>query len=107
MQSAADALGANTIAALRPHAPFDRMDADSLRFLAERVALAYYARESAIIASGGAPVDRLRIVKQGQVRGLSGGAASPAADVAYGAGECFPIAALIGRRPTVYDYVAE
>ena len=60
MQSAADALAANTIAALRPHAPFDRMDADSLRFLADRVALAYYARESAIVGD----VDRNRIARR-------------------------------------------
>ncbi len=33
-----------TIEALRRHAPFDRMDARSLEFLAGKVVLAYFAR---------------------------------------------------------------
>ena len=107
MSFASDALAAQTIAALRAHAPFDRMDGDSLRFLADRVALAYYARATVVLAPGGAPVDRLYIVKNGQVRGRGSPSGEPAADVALGAGECFPVAALIGRRATVYEYVAQ
>ena len=107
MPAAADALAANTIAALRTHAPFDRMDGGSLRFLASRVALGYHARGSVIVASGGAPADRLHIVKQGQVIGRANESGEPAADVVRGQGECFPVGALIGRRPAVYEYVAE
>ena len=107
MSSAPDALAASTIAALRAHAPFDRMDGDSLRFLANRVALGYYARASVVLTPGGTPVKQLYIVKNGQVRGRGSASGEPATDVVLGAGECFPVGALIGRRATVYEYVAE
>jgi CBS domain-containing protein len=107
MPSAADALAVRTIAALRGHAPFDRMDADSLRFLADRVTLAYYARSTLILGPDGVPVDRLYILKQGQVRGRGSPSGEPAADVVLGTGECFPVDALIGGRAAVYEYVAE
>src|SRR5688572_30676706 len=107
MSSASATLAASTIAALRAHAPFDRMDGDSLRFLANRVALGYYARGGVVQAAGGAPVDRLCILKNGRVRGRASESSEPAADVVLGDGESFPIGALIGRRATVYEYVAE
>ena len=107
MPSAADALAGRTIAALRGHAPFDRMDADSLRYLADRVTLAYYARSTLIRGADDAPVDRLYILKQGQVRGRGTQSGEPTADLVLGAGECFPVGALIGRRATVYEYRAE
>jgi CBS domain-containing protein len=83
------------------------MDADSLRFLADRLTLAYYARSTRIRGPDGVPVDRLYILKQGQVRGQGSPSGEPAADVVLGAGECFPVGALIGRRATVYEYRAE
>ena len=98
MPSAADALAGRTIAALRGHAPFDRMDADSLRFLADRVTLAYYSRSTLIRGADAAPVDRLYILKQGQVRGRGSPEGEPAADVALSTGECFPVDALIGKH---------
>ena len=83
------------------------MDADSLRFLADRVTLAYYARSTLIRGADDAPVDRLYILKQGQVRGRGTQSGEPTADLVLGAGECFPVGALIGRRATVYEYRAE
>ena len=83
------------------------MDGDSLHFLASRLTLGYHARETIVLAPGGAPVDRLLIVKRGQVRGRPGESVEPAAEVVLGAGECFPVGALIGRRATVYEYVAD
>ena len=107
MSSASATLAASTISALRTHAPFDRMDGDSLRFLANRVALGYYTGESVVLTPGGTPVDRLYIVKSGQVRGRGSAPGEPSADVVLGPGECFPVGALIGRRATVYEYAAE
>src|SRR5436190_6931181 len=107
MPSASETLAASTIAALRAHAPFDQMDGDSLHFLADRAALGYYARANVVIAPGGAPVDRLYILKNGQVRGRGSASGEPSTDIVLGAGECFPVGALIGRRATVYEYVAE
>ncbi|HEX6692704.1 MAG TPA: DUF294 nucleotidyltransferase-like domain-containing protein [Burkholderiales bacterium] len=89
------------LAALRAHAPFDEMDAESLRFLAARVKLAYYPRDTVVVSPPSGAVDRLYIVKQGSVRGVGA-----AADVVLGAGEAFPIGALIGQRATAYTYRA-
>lgn len=100
-------LTAGAVAGLKEHAPFDEMDAASLRFLAEHLAVAYYPRGSLIVGPASGTVDRLFIVRQGTVRGSGSVANQPAADVVLGAGECFPIGALVGRRPTVYDYRSE
>jgi CBS domain-containing protein len=105
--AAAQALAATTIAALREHAPFDEMDAQSLRFVAERAALAYYPRSAVIVGPESGPVERLYIVKQGQVRGGGALSSQPAADERLGVGECFPVGALVGERATVYPYRAE
>ncbi|HEV8095186.1 MAG TPA: DUF294 nucleotidyltransferase-like domain-containing protein [Burkholderiales bacterium] len=83
------------------------MDADSLRFLADRATLAYYASATLITGPDSAPVDRLYILKQGRVRGRGTRSGEPAADVVLGSGECFPVDALIGHRATVYEYRAE
>jgi CBS domain-containing protein len=90
------------IAALRGHAPFDEMDEASLKFLASRLQLAYYPGGETLLAPQRGEADRLYIIKQGSVRG-SGAAAT---DVVLGAGECFPIGALIGKRPTANTYRA-
>ena len=89
------------IAALREHAPFDEMEEAALRFLAQRARLAYYPRDELIVGPKSGPVDRLYILKQGSVRG-----AGAVAAVVLGAGEAFPIGALIGRRATVQEYRA-
>ena len=82
------------IAALRTHAPFDEMDAASLRFLASRLQLAYYpARRASIGPDSG--VGRPAVHHQAGQRARRGAAA----DVVLGAGECFPIGALIGAAP--------
>ena len=89
------------LATLRGHAPFDEMDEGALRFLAARLRLAYYPAGETVLGPESGAVDRLYILKQGSVRGGGG-----AADVVLGAGECFPIGALIGRRATAYTYRA-
>jgi CBS domain-containing protein len=98
LQSIVDALAA--------HAPFDALAPEELRRTAARLRLAYYARGAVLVGPDRGVADRLFIVKQGRVRG--GASDQPAAaDVILGAGECFPISALIGRRATVYAYRAE
>jgi CBS domain-containing protein len=90
------------LAALRGHAPFDEMEPESLAFLAARLRLAYYPRTQVIVGPQSGPADRLLIIKQGSVRGTGG-----SADVVLGAGEAFPMGALVGRRATVYTYRAQ
>jgi CBS domain-containing protein len=90
------------IPALAAHAPFDEMEPEALAFLAARLRLAYYPRAHLIVGPDSGLVDRLYILKQGSVRGTGGNA-----DVVLGAGECFPMGALVGRRATVYTYRAD
>jgi CBS domain-containing protein len=91
--------------ALRGHPPFDAMAAPALRRLAKALRLAYYRRGALIAGPETGPADRLFILKQGRVRGGPEGGA--AAEIALGAGDCFPVGALIGRRATAYAYVAQ
>lgn len=83
---------------LSRHAPFDRMTPAHLQILAEQSQLAFYTRGEAITAPDQGNAERFFIIKQGRVRG----------EVAAGdehevwellAGECFPIGALLSRRP--------
>ena len=94
--------GRALIEPLLQYAPFDEMDAGSLRFLGQRLRLAYYPRGELVTGPDSGPCDRLHIVKQGSVRGSGG-----SADVVLGPGEPFPLGALFGRRATVYAYRAE
>jgi CBS domain-containing protein len=87
---------------LRAHAPFDELEPEALDYLAQRLRLAYHARGELIVGPDSGEVDRLRIIKQGAVRGSGG-----PADVLLGPGEAFPLGALVARRATVYQYRAE
>jgi len=96
-----------TVAALRAYPPFDQMGGKSLRFLAGRLQLAYYAKGAVIVAPEGGPVRQLHILKQGRVRGGAAGVPPSAGDVVMGAGECFPLGALVMQRAAAYAYSAE
>ena len=96
-----------TVTALRAYAPFDRMGAKSLRFLASRLQLAYYPRGAAIVKPEDGVAQRLYILKQGRARGGAAGVLPGAVDVVLGAGECFPLGALVGNRATVYAFTAD
>jgi CBS domain-containing protein len=85
------------------------MEPEALRFLAEKVQLGYYARESEIVGPASGAVQKLFILKQGAVRGRPESVARSATgvDIVLGPGECFPLGALIGRRATAYSYRAQ
>jgi CBS domain-containing protein len=87
---------------LREHAPFDELEPEALDYLARQLRLGYYARGELILGPDSGVADRLRIVKQGAVRGSGG-----PADVLLGPGEAFPLGALVGRRATAYRYRAD
>lgn len=86
---------------LRAHAPFDRMDAAHLDFLAQRLSLGYYAAGEVIAAPEQGAASKLFIIRQGRVRGeLGGNGDQEEAEVwELVAGECFPIGALLAQRP--------
>jgi CBS domain-containing protein len=94
----AGAVLAPVIEFLVRHAPFDRMAAIHLEFLAQRAQLAFYAKGEAITDPAQGMSGRLFIIKQGRVRGeVEPGGDHDAWELH--AGECFPIGALLSRRP--------
>jgi CBS domain-containing protein len=96
--TAAGAVLAPVVEFLVRHAPFDRMAAIHLEFLAQRVQLAFYAKGEAITDPAQGMSGRLFIIKQGRVRGeVEPGGDHDAWELH--AGECFPIGALLSRRP--------
>jgi CBS domain-containing protein len=86
---------------LHRHAPFDRMAAQHLEFLAMRLKLGFYAKGEVITEPGGGAAGTFYVIKQGRVRGETEEESAPAEHGAWElvGGECFPIGALLARRP--------
>lgn len=56
-----------TMEFLRRHSPFDRMEGDALRFLAERLKLAYYHKDAAILTPDMGAARTFYIIQRGKV----------------------------------------
>ncbi len=86
---------------LSRHAPFDQMSPAHVEFLAKRLNLGFYARGERITEPEQGPAGVFYIIKQGRVRGETEDERGPSEEGAWElvAGECFPIGALLGRRP--------
>lgn len=82
-----------------------------LEFLATHLQLGFYPSDEVITEPARGAADRFYIIKQGRVRGETSDETGPAEDGAWElvAGECFPIGALLARRPvhTVHRAVAD
>ena len=85
-----------TVDFLRRHAPFAQMGTAELQSLAARAKLAFFARGEVITAPEQGPAEYFYIIKQGRVRGETGGDGEAWELVT---GESFPIGALLGHRP--------
>lgn len=87
---------------LARHAPFDQMTEDDRLWLAARLEVSYFPQDAVLLAPEHGPADRLFLVRRGRVAADQGGG-----DVLeLTAGECFPLGALLGRRPTSSGYRA-
>lgn len=84
---------------LRTHAPFDHMPGAQLDWLAPRLSLAYYPANAVVAAPEQGAAQRLFIIRQGRVRGEYDGGEQLADGWELGPGECFPVGALLARRP--------
>ena len=84
---------------LRGHAPFDHMRGDHLETLARALSLGYYPSGTVVAAPEQGVAQRLFIIRQGRVRGEYGDDAPAADGWELGAGECFPVGALLSQRP--------
>jgi CBS domain-containing protein len=90
------------MAFLREHAPFSRMDDAHLAHFAENASLRFYADGDVVLSPDQGPITQFYVVKQGRIDGErpSGKEGETETTFEISIGECFPIAALIGERPT-------
>ena len=93
---------------LRKYPPFNQMEAAHLAFLVEHCQLRFYAEGDSIIKPSDGPVEHFYIVKQGRVHGERPHSARRGTETTFEitAGECFPLAALIGERATRTEHLA-
>ncbi len=98
-----------TIEQLQKHAPFDQMEMSHLDFLVNHLQLGYYQKDAVIITPTQREPERFYIIKQGVVVGEQGaeGVKESSAHWQLIAGECFPVGALLGKRPVASIYRAE
>jgi len=111
MQEDARPVGANlvavTVTELRRHAPFDRMAGEHLTWMVERMALVYHAPGQVVLQPTDGEAKHLYVIRSGDLVGFD---PEQRADDAprwhLGAGDCFPLGALVGRRAVTSRYVA-
>ncbi len=91
-----------TMAFLREHAPFSNMDDGDLALFAEHASLRYFGDGDTVLSPEDGPVKTFNVVKQGRIRGerINPSGGQPETTFEISQGECFPLAALIGERPT-------
>ncbi len=92
---------------LRRHPPFDRMERDVVRDMVLRLEWVHYPQGSIIADPDRGPASRLFIIHRGRVRGGNPAATNEADRDSWELlpGECFPVGALLARRPvrTVHE----
>lgn len=106
--SATQMLISATIEFLQAFPPFDRMAHESLEFLAERVKLAYYPKDTLIVSPQTGVVRVLRILQRGKVLVRQAGEVSmmEQSSLTLGAGESFPIGSVMAQRASSNHYTA-
>ena len=103
----APSLIASTVEDLRQNAPFDAMDLSTLQYIAARLSLKYFAKGETLLAPQDGVSKYFFIVQKGSVTGMEDKARSADAwALTLTEGECFPVGALIARRPGVLTYMA-
>lgn len=87
---------------LRVHAPFSSMEDDHLAHFAEHATLRFYADGDTVLSPNDGIVRRFYVVKQGRIRGERHNPKTDKAETTFeiSLGECFPLAAIVGERPT-------
>ena len=89
-------------------APFNRMEPEHLQWMMKRMRISYFAEGEVIVSPEQKVVDQFYIVKQGLVYGEQFVEKSAEVDtwVELEKGECFPLGALLARRPAFSVYRA-
>ena len=106
--SATRMLLAATTEFLCRHAPFDRMELEALSFLAERLKLAYFPKDTAIVTPEMGVVSTFYILQRGKVLARQSGDLNVVdySTMTIGSGECFPIGSVTAQRPSTNSYIA-
>lgn len=94
---------------LRTHAPFDQIEDDALEYLLPRIQTRFYASGESLTDPEAGPAQRFHIIRQGRVRGEVPSEDEQISGKAWELipGECFPIGALLARRPVLTTHRAE
>lgn len=97
-----------TLDHLSRFAPFDRMERGHLEWLASRLEIGYYAKGEIVLSPEQGVAHKFFLIKQGVVQGEQGvvQAQEDAAWLELHEGECFPLGALLSRRPVTSLYRA-
>lgn len=97
-----------TMQFLQKFPPFNQMENAHLAYLVEQCQLRFYAADESIIKPSDGPVEHFYIVKQGRVVGERSHSAKRGTETTFeiAAGECFPLAALLGERATRTEHLA-
>ena len=93
---------------LARHAPFDRLEPEAAQFMASRLKRLHFAERQRVAGPDTGRPEYLYLIVSGQVRVAKSGDGD-GGRWTLTEGECFPIGALSGDRPTtnVYDAVCE
>ncbi len=103
---AAESLTAAALDFLRRHPPFDEMEDEALRFLASRLSLAYYPKDTVIFSPGSGEPQWFHLIQRGLVQHAEASQAGGLAVTTLRPGESFPIGALIEKQPDDSSYIA-
>jgi len=97
-----------TVEHLSRFAPFNSMPHENLVWMAERLKLGYYSKGETVLSPENEQVERFFIIKQGEIRGEQDvvRAQDDAAWLELHEGECFPLGALLSKRPVNSTYKA-
>lgn len=111
MHQDARPVGANlvavTVAELRRHAPFDRMAGEHLTWMVERMALVYHAPGQVVLQPTDGEARHLHVIRSGDLVGFDPEQRTDDTPRWHlGAGDCFPLGALVGRRAVTSRYMA-
>ncbi len=86
--------------------PFDRLEPEALAFLTQHLREEHFTAGAALVSPAQGEPEHLFIVGRGTVRGQVASAPQEG-ELVLTRGDCFPVGALSGRRPSANRYVAD
>lgn len=97
-----------TLAFLKNHAPFDKMQPAALQYFAEKAQTAFYPAGSEIVGPDVGNVRFFYLIESGKVQARQAGEVTVTeySILSLGAGESFPIGAVTAGRPSTNIYTA-